>query len=113
MPRLYATELLYWQDKTIYEHFFFGSSDWCAAEYDPGDRLFFGYAILNDDFQNSEWGYYGLDEFKAINVRGFEIDRDLFWKAQARWRHRADRARNEAEERVAESPTARSTGSEN
>ena len=43
------TEHQHWQQETIYEHFFVGSSDW----YDPSDRLFFGYAILNDDFQNS------------------------------------------------------------
>ena len=49
LPRLYMTEHLHWQQETIYEHFFVGSSDW----YDPSDRLFFGYAILNDDFQNS------------------------------------------------------------
>lgn len=80
LPRLYATEHLPWQQKAIWEHLYFGPSDWYAAEYDPSDRLFFGYAILNDDLQNSEWGYFGLDELKAISIRGFEIDRDLLWK---------------------------------
>jgi len=80
IPPLYATEHLPWERKTIYEHFFLGGSDWYGAEYDPRDRLFFGYAILNDDFQNAEWGYFSLDELAAVNVRGIEVDRDLHWE---------------------------------
>jgi transposase-like protein len=36
--------------------FFLGGCDWYAVEYGLEDRLFFGYAILNDDLLNSEWG---------------------------------------------------------
>ncbi len=79
MPRLYDTENTPWDQKVIYEHFFIGGSDWYAAEYDPSDRLLFGYAVLNQDYQNSEWGYFSLDELKDIRVRGIEIDRDLHW----------------------------------
>ncbi|MEL6498369.1 MAG: DUF2958 domain-containing protein [Planctomycetota bacterium] len=79
MPRLYDTENTPWEQKVIYEHFFIGGSDWYAAEYDPNDRLLFGYAVLNQDYQNSEWGYFSLDELKDIRVRGIEIDRDLHW----------------------------------
>lgn len=39
----------------------------------------FGYAILNDDYQNSEWGYIDFDELRSINIKGFEIDRDMHW----------------------------------
>lgn len=79
MPRLYDTENTPWEQKVIYEHFFIGGSDWYAAEYDPNDRLLFGYAVLNQDYQNSEWGYFSLDELKDIRVQGIEIDRDLHW----------------------------------
>ena len=31
-----------------------------TPEFDPKDRIFFGYAILNNDLQNAEWGYFLL-----------------------------------------------------
>jgi len=40
----------------------------------------FGYAVLNGDMQNSEWGYFTLSELKAISIYGLEIDHDLHWK---------------------------------
>ena len=80
LPRLYATENTPWQDTVIHEHFFLGGCDWYAAEYSPDERIFFGYAILNNDLQNSEWGYVSFDELRSVNVRGIEVDRDLHWK---------------------------------
>ncbi|MCB9848542.1 MAG: DUF2958 domain-containing protein [Phycisphaeraceae bacterium] len=82
IPPLYATESTPWEKKTIYEHFFIGSSDWYAAEYDPNNRLFFGFAVLNNDLQCGEWGYFGLDELRGIDVRGIQVDRDLHWEEQ-------------------------------
>lgn len=80
IPALYATEETDERDKLIYEHFFIGGCDWYAAEYGPTERLFFGFAILNNDLQNAEWGYASFDELRAIRIRGFEIDRDLHWR---------------------------------
>ncbi len=82
MPRLYETEGTRLEDKTIHQHYFIGGSDWYMAEYDPNDRLFFGYAVLNNDYQNSEWGYSSLDELADINVHGIEVDRDLHWESK-------------------------------
>lgn len=82
LPPLYATQDTPWEKTVIHEHFFLGGSDWYAAEYDPGDRLFFGYAILNADLQNAEWGYFSLDELTEIKFRGLEVDRDLHWKVR-------------------------------
>jgi hypothetical protein len=82
MPKLYETAPQRWQDKLIYEHFFIGGCDWYAAEYGPKDRLFFGFAILNDDMQNAEWGYFSLDEMRGVKVRSIEIDRDLHWQVR-------------------------------
>ncbi len=79
LPRLYETENTPPEDKMIHQHYFIGGSDWYMAEYGPNDRLFFGYAILNADHQNAEWGYTSLDELADINVRGIEVDRDLHW----------------------------------
>lgn len=39
-----------------------------------------GFAILNEDYQNSEWGYIDYDELRSINIKGFEVDRDLYWE---------------------------------
>ena len=79
IPRLYATEHIPAKDKIIHLHFFFGGCDWYVAEYD-GDDLFFGFAVLNDDLPNSEWGYFTLSELADINIHGFEVDSDLYWK---------------------------------
>ena len=82
IPELYATERTPCEEKIIHEHFFIGGCDWYVAEYNPGDRLFFGFAVLNNDLENAEWGYVSLDELLAINVRGIEIDRDLHWQTR-------------------------------
>jgi len=83
LPRLYATEQVPTKDKILYVHFFLGGCDWYAAEYDDKDRLFFGYAILNDDLQNAEWGYMSFDELRYVRTRsGMEVDRELHWTAR-------------------------------
>ena len=84
MPRLYETEHIPLQDKLIYLHFFIGGCDWYVAEFD-GEDLFWGFVILNDDFQNAEWGYISLSELKSVKVGGWmEVDCELeeFWQVR-------------------------------
>jgi hypothetical protein len=84
IPRLYETEHIPLWDKLIYLHFFIGGCDWYIAEFD-GEDLFWGFAILNDDFQNAEWGYISFSELKSIRVGGWmEIDCELeeFWQVR-------------------------------
>jgi hypothetical protein len=64
IPRLYETEATPLSEKLIHLHFFIGGCDWYIVEYD-GDNLFFGYAILNGDLINAEWGYISFDELKS------------------------------------------------
>ncbi len=78
IPRLYETETIPSGDKLIYLHFFIGGCDWFIAEYD-GDDLFFGFAILNSDFEMAEWGYISFAELQSINVHGIEIDCETDW----------------------------------
>ena len=73
IPRLYETENIRTQDKLIHLHFFIGACDWFIAEYD-GQDLFWGFAILNQDYEMAEWGYVSFSELKSISVKGIEID---------------------------------------
>ena len=79
IPKLYETDSIHLKDKLIYEHFFIFSSDWYIAEYDPKDKIMFGFAILNDDYQNAEWGYVSYEELRDLKVYGFEVERDMDW----------------------------------
>jgi len=73
IPRLYETEGISPKDKLVHLHFFIGGCDWYITEYD-GENIFFGYAILNNDYEGAEWGYISFSELRALNVKGIEVD---------------------------------------
>ncbi len=79
LPPLYSQEDVPSSDQLIHMHFFLGGCDWYVAEYDRNSRDFFGFAILNNDLQNAEWGYTNFDELRSVKVHGIEVDRDLHW----------------------------------
>ena len=68
LPRLYETDDTMVDDKIIHVHFFIGSSHWYMAEYDPAERMFFGFAILAGDQMNAEWGYVAYDDLLEICI---------------------------------------------
>ena len=77
IPRLYETEHIPLKDKLIYLHLFIAGCDWYIAEHD-GEDLFWGFAILNHDFQSAEWGYSSFSELKETKLNGWlEIDCEL------------------------------------
>ena len=76
IPKLYETENVPLHDKLIYLHFFIGGSDWYIAEFD-GHDLFWGFAILNGDYEMAEWGYISFSELRELSVCGIEIDCEL------------------------------------
>ena len=77
IPRLYETEHVPLKEKLIHLHFFIGACDWFIAEYD-GEDLLWGFAILNNDLQNAEWGYSSFSELKEIKVQGWlEVDCEI------------------------------------
>ena len=78
IPRLYETENIPAEEKLIYLHFFFSGCDWFIAEYD-GDDTFFGFAILNSDYEMAEWGYISFAELKSIRIDDLEIDCETDW----------------------------------
>jgi hypothetical protein len=83
IPRLYETESIPLADKEIHLHFFIGGCDWFIAEYDGIDTLF-GFALLNGDVQNSEWGYISFQELKDLKLSFMEVDCELeeFWQVK-------------------------------
>ena len=82
IPGLNETESICTVDKLIHLHFFIGDCDWYIAEYDPEDELFWGFAILNGDYQMAEWGYISFEEMRQIKTGpyGFEIDCEIDWQ---------------------------------
>ena len=80
IPKLYETEGIPLEEKPIHLHFFIGGCDWYIAEYSPEEKIFWGYAILNGDTENAEWGYISFKELQELVVGpGIEVDRDLHW----------------------------------
>ena len=81
IPKFYETEEVEAKDKLIHLHFFIGGCDWYVAEFD-GEDTFFGYAILNQDYENAEWGYFSFGELKSLRVGVVEVDCELesFWQ---------------------------------
>ena len=77
IPALYSAENIPLEEKMIHMHFFLGGCDWYASEYDPKEQIFFGFAILNNDYEMAEWGYISFQELCELNVRFLEVDRDL------------------------------------
>ena len=54
-----------------------GAGTWFATEYDPIDRVFFGYANLGDP-EMAELGTFSLDELQSYKGKfGLGIERDL------------------------------------
>ena len=68
-PKIGGTERM--KEHPAIFHYFFGGCDSYICEYDPDEGLMFGYGILNGDLQNSEWGYFSVEEFansKYLNI---------------------------------------------
>lgn len=79
LPKLYATEDIKVENKTIYIKYFTPDSNWSwyVAEYDKESKIFFGFV----DGLYPEWGYFSLIELKEVKgPLGLKIERDLNFK---------------------------------
>ena len=57
-----------------------GAGTWYATEYDPEDRLFFGFVSIFGDW-NDEWGSFSLDELQNYRGKfGLGIERDIYFE---------------------------------
>ena len=79
IPAFYSTEKTPLKEKVIHMHFFIGGCGWYAAEYNPEEQIFFGFAILNNDYDMAEWGYFSFKELCELKVKFLEVDRDLYF----------------------------------
>ena len=56
-----------------------GAGTWYATEYDPKDKMFFGYVSIFGDW-NDEWGPFSLEELESFKGQlGLGIERDVYW----------------------------------
>ena len=75
LPKLYGTEKIPLRDKVAQVKYFvpWGSWSWYGIEYDPSERLFYGYV----DGDYPEYGYFSLDELESVKGPfGLKIERD-------------------------------------
>lgn len=82
LPRLYATENVPLEDKTVICKFFdpTGRATWYVFEGDreDGDWRFFGFVVSPLGEDCDELGYFCLSELASIVVRGgLRIERDI------------------------------------
>ncbi len=77
-PRLYETDGRPKDQVRIIAKFFhpLSAATWYATEYDPEERIFFGFVNLGDPYC-AELGYFSLDELESVKVMGLGIERDL------------------------------------
>jgi Protein of unknown function (DUF2958) len=69
------------KDPIVIAKFFnpIGAGTWYATEYDPEDKVFFGYVSIFGDW-NDEWGSFSLDELQTYRGKfGLGIERDLYF----------------------------------
>jgi hypothetical protein len=78
LPGLYANEELGLAAQALVKFFTPDSNwTWYASEYDPKNRIFFGYVIGFED----ELGYFSLEELEqARGPLGLPIERDEHFK---------------------------------
>ena len=54
-----------------------GAGTWYATEYDPIDKIFFGFVSIFGDW-NDEWGSFSLEELESYRGKfGLGIERDI------------------------------------
>jgi hypothetical protein len=57
-----------------------GAGTWYATEYDPKNKMFFGYVSIFQDY-NDEWGYFSLTELESLKGPfGLGIERDIYFQ---------------------------------
>jgi hypothetical protein len=69
-PRIGGTEGM--KEHPAIFHYFYGGTDMYFCEYDKEHGIMFGFAILNGDLHNAEWGYIDLAQILTIPVMNID-----------------------------------------
>ena len=77
IPKLYAQDGKGYE-AIVYVKYFdpWSGSTWFGTEYDPSEKLFFGWICLNGDLQCAEFGCFSLNEMESPR----RIERDMYFK---------------------------------
>ena len=70
------------KDPIVIAKFFYpmGRGTWFATEYDPKEKIFYGYVSLFGDYCD-EWGSFSLLELESLDgPSGLGIERDLYFE---------------------------------
>ena len=82
-PAMDASDGTTFEEKTYTAKFFdpCGRGAWFMCEYDPVDRIAFGYIVSPLGPDCDEGGYFSLAELEGVRNRlGLGIERDIHWK---------------------------------
>jgi len=81
LPALYSKDAKDPSEVKIVVKFFspYSGATWYATEYDPKERMFFGYAEMFPG--GGELGYFSLDELDSVTVFGGvpAVERDCYF----------------------------------
>ena len=78
LPPLYSQENV--KDPVVQAKFFspYGDATWYATEYDPQEKMFFGYVSMHGD---GELGYFSFDDLANAQRRGLPlVERDRYFE---------------------------------
>jgi hypothetical protein len=81
-PELYATEEVSTEDKVCTAKFFHpsGRATFFMTEYNPDERLAFGFVVSPLGEDCDEWGYFSITELEELSVGGLGIERDTSFR---------------------------------
>ena len=82
-PALYSQESKSADETQVVAKFFdpCGAATWYMTEYDPDDRLAFGWVTLGFGPGCDELGYFSIAELESIRgALGLGIERDTHWE---------------------------------
>ena len=78
LPPIYAQESK-GMEAVVHVKFFLESFTWYATEYDPAERVFFGF-VVSSLCPDGELGYFSLDELESVRGRFGGVERDLYFE---------------------------------
>ena len=75
----FGNKKLYDKDPFVIAKYFhpFSNGTWFATEYNPEEKMFFGFVTGISRPEDDEWGYFSILEFEKTKIHGLGFERDL------------------------------------